>query len=91
VLDAAYPNMDLEVVPGDCKEEIAGALDRLSSQGWVWAATFALIDQYAAEVKWSTLRQLSNFKPRTKDKVELWLLFADSMLPRGLASKGPQV
>jgi three-Cys-motif partner protein len=46
-----------------------------------------LVDQYAAEVRWATLEQLSRFKYPRSTKIELWLLFAASMLPRGLASE----
>ena len=48
-----------------------------------------MVDQQAAEIRWSTLEQLSKFKA-TKHKVELWLLFAPSMLPRSLASVDPE-
>jgi three-Cys-motif partner protein len=49
-----------------------------------------MVDQQAAEIRWSTLEQLSKFKVPNKPKVELWLLFAPSMLPRGLASVDPE-
>lgn len=45
------------------------------------------VDQQAAEVRWSTLKQLSTFKRPETHKTELWLPFAASMLPRGLASQ----
>lgn len=88
-LRTAYPTREFEVLGGDCNDRIGPVLDRLSFERWNWAPTFAMVDQQAAEVKWSTLEQLSKFKVRTKPKVELWLLFAPSMLPRGLASVDP--
>jgi three-Cys-motif partner protein len=86
-LRADYEGRDFEVVPGDCNVTLAPLLRDLSSGGWDWAPTFALVDQYAAEVRWSTLEQLARFKRLGRSKVELWLLFAPSMLPRGLASE----
>jgi three-Cys-motif partner protein len=86
-LRAAYPNRDLEVIPGDCNATLPGTLARLRLEQWNWAPSFALIDQYAAEIQWSTLQRLSEFKAGAKTKTELWLLFAASMLPRGLASE----
>ena len=62
-------------------------LQRLTRDDWNWAPTFALVDQQAAEIRWSTLEQLSRFKRSDRSKAELWLLFAASMLPRGLASE----
>lgn len=53
--------------------------------------TFAFVDQYAAEVHWVTLEKLAAFKrgSGSKFKAEMWLLFAHSMLPRGLAGDDP--
>lgn len=85
-LQAAYPGRDFKVIPGDCNETLAPVLRRLSQDGWDWAPTFALVDQQAAEIRWSTLAQLSTFKQKKTHKAEQWLLFAPSMLPRGLAS-----
>ena len=86
-LRADYPDRDFQVVPGDCNVTLAPVLQDLRRGGWDWAPTFALVDQYAAEVRWTTLEQLSRFKNPISTKVELWLLFATSMLPRGLASE----
>ncbi len=72
----------VKVYPGDCNVTIDQALAELAP--WNWAPTFALVDQYAAEVRWDTLAKLAAFKRSGKPKVELWLLFAHSMLPRGL-------
>jgi three-Cys-motif partner protein len=86
-LRADYDGRDFQVVPGDCNLTLAPVLRDLSRVGWDWAPTFALVDQYAAEVHWSTLEQLARFKRPDRSKAELWLLFAPSMLPRGLASE----
>jgi len=43
---------DLAVVPDNCNDTVAPTLAGLSSLSW--APTFALVDQYAAEVRWST-------------------------------------
>jgi len=86
-LRADYSGRDFQVVPGDCNVTLAPVLRELSQAGWDWAPTFALVDQYAAEVHWSTLERLSRFKRPERSKAELWLLFAPSMLPRGLASE----
>ncbi len=84
-LRASYPTRDFTVWSGDCNKKIDEALQALTN--WNYAATFALIDQYAAEIEWDTLRKLSTFKKRSNYKVELWLLFAHAMLPRGLAAE----
>lgn len=89
-LRSDYPDRDLEVVAGDCNTQLPATLGRLTAQRLNWAPTFVLIDQYAAEVQWSTLRRLSMFRPKTTTKAELWLLFAASMLPRGLSGDDPR-
>lgn len=84
-LTADYPERDFTVVPGDCNEQVGPVLTSLRREGWDRSPTFALIDQQAAEIQWSTLEQLSTFKHRnSRFKAELWLLFAPSMLPRAL-------
>lgn len=52
-----------------------------------YAPTFAFIDQFDAEVKWPTLRQIAEFR-RGKTKAEMWILFATSFYPRGLNIHG---
>ena len=79
-----YAGRDFEVIAGDCNEQLGPVLSRLKRDGWDWAPTFALVDQQAAEIRWSTLELLCAFRREGKPKVELWLLFASSMLPRGL-------
>jgi three-Cys-motif partner protein len=82
-----YPGRDLRIYPGDCNFTIDHALRNLMPLAS--APTFALIDQYAAEIHWATIAKLAGFKRRSPYKVELWLLFASSMLPRGLAQDDP--
>lgn len=85
-LELDYPERDLQVVPGDCNETVGPVLKSLIAGDWNWSPTFALIDQQAAEIRWTTLEQLSTFKhQRCRYKTELWMLFAPSMLPRALA------
>lgn len=88
-LRSSYPDRDFDVISGDCNATIGGVLERARTDGWHWAPTFALLDQHAAEIEWTTLAQLAGFKDASRSKVELWLLFAPSMLPRGLASDRP--
>ncbi len=80
-----HPDRDFTVWPGDCNVNIDAALAGLAP--WRWAPTFAFVDQYAAEVRWETLEKLAAFKKGSRYKAELWMLFAHSMLPRGLASE----
>jgi three-Cys-motif partner protein len=84
---SSHEGRDFEVVAGDCNEKILPVLNRLASDDWDLAPTFAFLDQHAAEIRWSTLEALAGFKYRAKTKAELWMLFAPSMLPRGLASR----
>jgi three-Cys-motif partner protein len=70
-LRSTYPNRDFEIVAGDCNTQMAATLDQLSIQGWGWAPTFVLIDQFTAEVQWSTLQRLSAFKAGARTKAEL--------------------
>ncbi|WFE46369.1 three-Cys-motif partner protein TcmP [Verrucosispora sp. WMMD1129] len=89
-LRTSYPGRDFEVVPGDCNKTVSEVLERLTAEEWHWAPTFVLLDQQAAEIEWATLEALAKFKHRSRSKAELWLLFAPSMLPRGLASVDPE-
>lgn len=83
-LRARYPHRaaDMRVFQGDCNATIASALRALYQVRY--APTFAFIDQFAAEVHWSTFERLARFKPSHLTKPELWLLFGTSFLPRGL-------
>jgi three-Cys-motif partner protein len=86
-LQEDYPGRDFTVYPGDCNTSIDTALRDLAPLAS--APTFAFIDQYAAEIHWTTLVKLARFKRRSPYKVELWMLFAPSMLPRGLGQDDP--
>lgn len=90
-LEAAYPNRDLVVLPGDCNVEIPKHLENYN-YGWRrGAAVFAMIDQYSAEITWDTLRYLANWRRNTRGfKVELWLYFGHALLPRGLRFTGSE-
>jgi len=81
-LKAEYPGRNFRVVPGDCNAKISAALGSLS--GLSWAPTFAFLDQQSTEVQWPTLQRLARHKRADKPKIELWLLCASGMLPRGL-------
>lgn len=83
-LRARYPHRseDFRVFAGDCNIRITAALRSLYQVRY--APTFAFIDQFAAEVHWTTFEHLARFKPRHLTKPELWLLFGTSFLPRGL-------
>lgn len=80
-----YPSRDIEVHGGDCNDTLTAVLRDLRPVNW--APTFAFIDQQSTELHWETLRQLAQHKRADKWKVELWLLFAGGLLPRGLASQ----
>lgn len=71
------------VVPGDCNSVMLRELDRLPSY-WRYAPTFALIDQFSAEIAWSTLRRLATWKADGVTKIELCLYFGESFIVRGL-------
>jgi three-Cys-motif partner protein len=81
-LRAEYPDRNFRVVPGDCNEVIDQVLHEL--RPFNWAPTFAFLDQQSTEVKWTTLERLASHKRANKPKVELWLLCASGLLPRGL-------
>lgn len=85
-LGADFPGRDVDVVTGDCNDRIRQTLASLSALAW--APSFALVDQYTAEVHWTTLQALSTFRRSKRGfRTELWLLFAPSMIRRGLASE----
>lgn len=74
------------VVSGDCNEKMPEALRELvrRDDGFRFAPTFALVDQYAAEIHWETLETLASFKDPRRTKVELCLYFSSSFVVRGL-------
>lgn len=84
-LREAYPERDLVVVAGDCNVEIPKYLRSLTIDWRRYAAVFAMVDQYSAEVTWETLKFLSEWRQNKRGfKVELWLYFGHGLLPRGL-------
>jgi three-Cys-motif partner protein len=81
-----YPDRrGLRVYEGDCNKTVARALRDLRDVSW--APTFAFIDQFDSEVRWSTLEHLSRFKTHGT-KAEMWILFATGLYPRGLNLHG---
>lgn len=82
------------VVQGDCNQVMPEQLERLvaDEDGWRWAPTFALVDQFSAEVTWKTLKYLATFKHRqARSKVELCIYVGPSFMLRGLHGKGGTV
>lgn len=88
-LTEQFPGRDFDVIPGDSNATAVTYLKDLATQslGWRHTPAFAFVDQYTAEVKWSILEQLAGYRLPNRDgtvrKVELFLLFADSFIPRG--------
>jgi three-Cys-motif partner protein len=79
----------LKFVQGDCNETIHAELERLRNGPLMRAATFAFIDPYSTVgLKWGTLRALSDHKRKYPYKVELWILFYGSDIPRILGHEG---
>jgi three-Cys-motif partner protein len=62
-LQEDYPGRDFTVYPGDCNTSIGTALRDLAPLAS--APTFAFVDQYAAEIHWTTLVKLARFKRRS--------------------------
>lgn len=92
-LHEEYPDRDIVVLPGDCNKTMPKYLASLTrtSPGWRKAPVFAFLDQFSAEIHWETLETLSRFR-EGKSKVELWMFFGDSFIPRGAYSEeGRQV
>ncbi|CCK64157.1 three-Cys-motif partner protein TcmP [Mycobacterium canetti] len=84
-LGEARPGRDLVVLAGDCNVEIPKYLRTLSLDWRRYAAVFAMVDQYGAEVSWKTLKFLSEWRLNKRGfKIELWLYFGHALLPRGL-------
>ncbi|MGC4112104.1 MAG: three-Cys-motif partner protein TcmP [Nocardioides sp.] len=84
---SAFPGGRATVLVGDCNVVMPDALKALP-QEFRFAPTFALIDQFSAEVQWETLRFLSEYKaPSARTKVELMMYFGGSFMVRGL--RGP--
>lgn len=84
-LRTRFPGRQFQVVPGDCNVTLSRVLDELRGQGVDWAPTFAFVDPYSsAALRWDTIRRVADFKRRRKYKVEQWLLFYGSDIPRVL-------
>jgi three-Cys-motif partner protein len=92
-LRAAFPGRDVTVVPGDCNATAPSILQSMDPY-WRRKPTFAMIDQYWAEIHWTTLQALAQHRlvsapGRPRRKVELWLYFGDAFIPRALGSQKP--
>lgn len=86
-LGSRFPGRDLEVIPGDCNEELPATLATGALPPW--APTFAFIDPDGPDCWWSTLKVLAEFKQSaSKYKVELWMLFPVGMFTRNLPLSG---
>lgn len=78
-----YPDRQFTVVPGDCNATLPVILSQFRSQGVDWAPTFAFVDPYSSSaLRWAAIQQLADFKRDRKYKVEQWLLFYGSDIPR---------
>jgi three-Cys-motif partner protein len=90
-MGAQFPERDFIVLEGDCNVEIPKYLNHISRDdpGWRLAPSFAFVDQFSAEIWWDTLVEIAAFRqPNWRGvhrKTELWLLFGDSFIPRGLS------
>lgn len=84
-LRSRFPGRQFAVVPGDCNVTLGGVLDQIKTLRVDWAPTFAFVDPYSsAALRWDTLRLLADLKRERKYKVEQWLLFYGSDIPRVL-------
>ncbi len=84
-LRSRFPRRQFEIVAGDCNVTLEVVLDRLRRLGVDWAPSFAFIDPYSsAALRWETIARLAEFKRRRRYKVEQWLLFYGSDIPRVL-------
>ncbi|WP_280267471.1 three-Cys-motif partner protein TcmP [Nocardia wallacei] len=81
-----FPDKDFRVVPGDSNETIDAVLAEL--RPFRQAPTFVFIDQQAAEVAWSTIVKISQFKgQRPRTKPEIWLLVSPMFVARGVRGR----
>jgi three-Cys-motif partner protein len=86
-LRAQFPGREFTVVAGDSNVTIDSTLREIERSGKAWQPTFAFIDPYnIGSLHWSTFEKLAAFKspPRSKYKVELWILFMGSAIQRQL-------
>ncbi|WP_419847254.1 three-Cys-motif partner protein TcmP [Candidatus Poriferisocius sp.] len=80
-------NSGVQVVEGDCNEEMAGVLRGLPVQ----APAFAFLDPDGMELRWKTIQAIADHKrvyaERTgRSKVEMWILFCTFGIVRMLGS-----
>ena len=69
------------VTPGDCNTTLAAALHGLPA-GFRHGPVFAFVDPYAMHVRWPTFQALSRYKAQGRSRVEQWILFPHSVIPR---------
>lgn len=87
-LAAANPSgRDVQVIAGDCNEQMATVLAGLPNK----APTFAFLDPDGFELSWRTVQLLADHKrayaeANDKAKVEMWILFSSSGMVRMLGS-----
>jgi len=87
-LKAQFPDRAFQIVSGDCNETLEGALDDIRAADQQWMPMFAFIDPYkSSDLQWGTLCRLADFKRDKKFKVELWVLFFGSNIPRVLGQR----
>lgn len=77
-----HPDKAFRVYPGDCNETIHQMLRDLEPVNW--APTFALLDQQGAELHWSTMAAIAEFKREGLTKAEQWILCSPTMIYRGV-------
>ena len=78
---ADFPGRDIDVVPGDCNEEIPRLLAEMPNE-LTWYPTFAFLDPFGIELHWDTIRALADHKRERTYKVELFMLFATPAIMR---------
>jgi three-Cys-motif partner protein len=76
-----FPGRDIDVVPGDCNEEIPRLLAEMPNE-LTWYPTFAFLDPFGIELHWDTIRALADHKRNRTYKVELFMLFAAPAIMR---------
>ncbi|MCY4257485.1 MAG: three-Cys-motif partner protein TcmP [bacterium] len=86
-LASSYCKSEVQVVEGDCNQQLASVLNKLPKQ----APTFAFLDPDGMELQWSTIRAVADHKRRYaeqtgRSKVEMWILFCTSGIVRMLGS-----
>ena len=85
-----FPGRRFKVIPGDCNETIEGVLESIRRDNLRRAPIFAFIDPYnTSELRWTTLAMLAAFKADRPYKVELWILFFGSAIPRVMGLNDP--